>query len=166
MDIFKKIVKKIIGLLMTLTIIIGVVFIVLFIFGIVPYAVVSGSMEPTIPTGSLCFINKHVAYEDIQKGDIIGFVAPTGVSVTHRVVEVTDEGLETKGDKNNTSDGISTNKDNYLGKNVFTIPKLGYVVRILQTTRGRIIVVTLVVVILISCFFVDDKKEKKVKEEK
>ena len=36
------------------------------------YTVVSGSMEPAIPTGSLVYV-EHVAPEDIEEGDVIAF---------------------------------------------------------------------------------------------
>ena len=37
------------------------------------YTVVSGSMEPAIPTGSLVYV-EHVAPEDIEEGDVIAFL--------------------------------------------------------------------------------------------
>jgi len=161
MENFTKIIKLVISWLMTLIIIVGSLFVFLFVIGIVPYVVLSGSMEPTIETGSLCFINKHVKYDDIKVGDVVAYTASTTANVTHRVVNITDEGFETKGDRNDTTDGISVNKDNYIGKNVFSIPKIGFAVRTLQTARGRIIIITLVIVVLIAGFCFDDKKEKK-----
>ena len=160
MDLFTSILKKVISLMMTLILIVGITFIVLYVVGIVPYVVVSGSMEPTIETGSLCFINKHASYNSIKVNDIIAYKAPTGANVTHRVVRITSEGFETQGDKNNNSDGFSTTPNNFLGKNVFSIPKLGYAVKKMQTTTGRIVVVTTAVVILAASFLMDDGKRK------
>ncbi len=160
MNIFTSILKKLTSLIMTLILIVGVAFIVLYLVGVVPYVVVSGSMEPTIPTGSLCFINKHAAYSSIKVNDIIAYKAPTGANVTHRVVSITSEGIETQGDRNNTSDGFSTNPNNFLGKNIFSIPKLGFAIREMQTTTGKIIVVTTAVVILMASFLMDDTKRK------
>ena len=161
MNIFTTILKKGISLLMTLILVVGIAFIVLYLVGIVPYVVVSGSMEPTIPTGSLCFINRHTAYSSVKVNDIIAYKAPTGANVTHRVVSITSEGIETQGDRNNTSDGFLTNQKNFLGKNIFSIPKLGYAVREMQTTTGKIIVVTTAVVILMASFLMDDTKRKR-----
>ena len=76
--------------------------------GIDAYVVRSGSMEPAIQTGSLCFVNTHTPYDDIKAGDVIAFRIATGDLVTHRAITVTDQGIETKGDNNDTSDGIST----------------------------------------------------------
>ena len=156
MKFFTKIIKAIISLLMTLIIVVGSIFVILFMVGIVPYVVLSGSMEPTIETGSLCFINKHVKYEDINNEDIIAYTTNTKANVTHRVINITEEGLETKGDRNDISDGVSVNESNYIGKNIFSIPKVGFLVSALQTARGRIIVITLVIMILIASFCFDD----------
>lgn len=165
MEKFMKVIKVLINTLMTIVLIVGVIFIFLFIIGIEPFVVESGSMQPTIETGSLSFINKHVDYKDIKENDVIAFKASTGSMVTHRVIKITDEGFETKGDSNDTSDGISTNESNYIGKNIFSIPKVGYLVKLLQTTIGRIVLITIIIIVLLSGFLLDDsKKGKRYKE--
>lgn len=157
MDIFFKVIKVIINTLMTLMIIVGIVFIVLYFIGIEPFVVKTGSMKPEIQPGSVSFINKNVEYDSIQTGDIIAFKASTGDRVTHRVINITDSGFETKGDANNNSDGISTNRKNYIGKNIFSIPNVGFLVMLIQTTRGKIILVTLIIVVLLLGFVKFDK---------
>ena len=159
-----KAIKAIINALMTVILILGIAFILLYLVGIEPFVVISGSMEPKIQTGSLCFINKHAKYSSIKVNDVIAYEASTGDKVTHRVINITDEGMETQGDKNNISDGISTNENNFIGKNIFSIPKLGYGIKLMQTSRGKVIVITLVIVILLSAFLIDDNKGKRVKE--
>lgn len=101
-----------------------------------PRIVLSGSMEPKIHTGSICFINKKVPYDKIKTGDIIAFKAGKNTMVTHRVISVTNSGFETKGDANKVSDGISTNKTNYRGKTILSIPYAGYISMYLQSTRS------------------------------
>jgi len=161
MNKFTNVIKAFLDVLMTLILIVGGIFIVLYIIGIEPYVVETGSMEPAIKRGSLSFINKHVSYESIKENDVIAYTAPTGSKVTHRAIKITDDGIETQGDKNNNSDGISTTKGNYIGKNIFSIPKLGYVVKIIQTTRGRVILITVIIVILVAGFLLDDGKKGK-----
>ena len=97
-----------------------------FALGIRPYIVMSGSMEPAILTGSVCFVNTNVPYEEIKEGDVVSFRLGQGM-VTHRVVCVTEEGLETKGDANDCADGITTTRENYCGETVWSIPYAGYV---------------------------------------
>ena len=121
-------------------------------FGIKPYIVMSGSMEPTIHTGSVCFVNTSADYSDIKKGDIIAFQAAENMLVTHRAVAVSDAGIETKGDANKVSDGISTTKDNFIGRTVFSLPYVGYWSQALQTAQGRIIEVSVAAVLVLSAF--------------
>lgn len=157
-----KIVKGVINALTTLIIAIGGLFLVLYAFGVVPYVVLSGSMEPTIDTGSLCFINKHTDYESIKENDIIAFKMKDGTLVTHRAVEITENGIVTKGDNNNDIDSSKVTKQNFVGKDLFWIPKVGYLVKAFQTTKGKIIIISVIVLLFVSGFlFGDDKKKEK-----
>ena len=88
-----KIVKAIVNVLTTIIIGVGGLILVLYLFGIVPYVVLSGSMEPTIDTGSLFFINKNSKYEDVKEKDIIAFKLSDGTLVTHRAIEITETGI-------------------------------------------------------------------------
>jgi signal peptidase len=155
-----KIIKIIFNILTTLIISVGGLFLILYICGIVPYVVLSGSMEPTIDTGSLCFINKHEDIKNIKEKDIIAFKLNDGTLVTHRAVEITEEGIITKGDNNEEIDNNYVKKDNYVGKNIFWIPKVGYVVKAFQTTKGKIIGITLIILLVVSSFIFDDNKKK------
>ena len=163
---FLKILNFIFNSILTIIIIIGILFIGLYIIGIEPSVVQSGSMEPQIETGSVCFINKLVKYDDIKENDIIAFKLPTGVGVTHRVIKITNEGFTTKGDNNETEDLIKTTKENYIGKNIFSIPKVGYAVKLIQTTRGKIILGTIILVIFLAGLLIGEPSKKKQQKEK
>ena len=157
-----KIIKKIINVLTTLIIVVGGIFLVLYLFGIVPYVILSGSMEPTIKTGSLCFINKKVDIQEIKKKDIIAFKFDDGTLVTHRVDKINKDGIITKGDNNKRVDDGVVTANNYVGKNIFWIPKVGYVVMAFQSTRGKIVLITCVVLLfIVGMLFGDDTKKKK-----
>ena len=160
-----KIIKKIINVLTTLIIVVGGIFLVLYLFGIVPYVILSGSMEPTIKTGSLCFINKKVDFQEIKKKDVIAFKLDDGTLVTHRVNKINKDGIITKGDNNKRVDDGVVTANNYVGKNIFWIPKVGYVVMAFQSTRGKIVLITCVVLLfVVGMLFGDDtKKEKEIK---
>ena len=161
MDKTLKVIKAVINALMTMILIFGIIFVLLYVIGIEPFVVESGSMQPTIQTVSLSFINKNVDYEKIKENDVIAFRAQTGNLVTHRVIKITDVGFETKGDSNDISDGVSTTKDNYIGKNIFSIPKAGFLVKIIQTPRGKIILITFIILILIYGFLFGENKKTK-----
>lgn len=131
-----------------------------------PRIVLSGSMEPKIHIGSICFINKKVPYDKIKTGDIIAFKAGKNTMVTHRVISVTNSGFETKGDANKVSDGISTNKTNYRGKTILSIPYAGYISMYLQSTRGKIILVSVIVALFIAGLILpQEKNQEEVKNE-
>ena len=159
-----KIVKGIINVLTTIIIGVGGLILVLYLFGIVPYVVLSGSMEPTIDTGSLCFINKNAKYEDVKEKDIIAFKLSDGTLVTHRAIEITETGIVTKGDNNDGADSNQVKKDNFVGKNLFWIPKVGYAVKAFQSTKGKIIVITSIVLLFAAGFLFGENKNKEVKE--
>ena len=128
--------------------------------------VLSGSMEPTIETGSLCFINKHAKFSSIKKKDVIAYRMKSSTLVTHRVVKIDDTCVVTKGDNNKNDDGCSVTSSNFVGKNIFWIPKVGYLVMAFQSTKGKIIFITCIILLLVVGFlFSDDKKNKEVKKE-
>ena len=107
---------------------------ILFAMGIKPSITVSGSMEPEIKTGSLCFVNTRASFYDVEEGDVIAFETPTGGMVTHRVIGAEEGGivLITKGDNNEISDGPTTSVENFRGETLFSIPYLGYAVAAIQ----------------------------------
>lgn len=105
------------------------------LFSLTPYVVMSGSMEPSIRTGSLCFVDGSDT--DAKPGDVIAFRAADGILVTHRVVDVTEEGSYiTRGDNNNEADTAPVSKENVTGKTLFSIPAAGYAVMKLRTPGG------------------------------
>lgn len=161
MNLISKVIKGLINSLMTLVLLIGIVFIALYVIGIEPFVVETGSMEPVIHAGSISFINRHAKYDDIKQGDVIAFTVATGDRVTHRVINITEEGFETKGDANSASDGISTTRMNFIGKNIFSIPKAGYGIKLIQTKRGKIILVTIIIVFLLMGLLLGDNKKGK-----
>lgn len=111
------------------------------VFGYSIYTVISGSMEPAIPVGSLVYV-KYQEPESIQKKDVIAFYGAKDSSsiVTHRVV--TNKKLSgefiTKGDANQTNDMNPVNYTNYMGKVVLTIPVIGGIAQSFTTGNGKI----------------------------
>lgn len=137
-----------------------------FMFGYKPAIVLSGSMEPTIETGSIVLIDKNDT-EDIAKGDIIAFNVDN-TFITHRVTKIDDEGIHTKGDGNQTADLWVLQQDDVAGKTAYWIPKAGYVASWLTSKKGMIIVVGICVALIIASFldFSPKSKQEKKKEEK
>lgn len=136
----------------------------------------SGSMEPTLPVGSLVIVTP-CEYEDLQLGDIVTFEG-SGINFTHRIVgkkydtgsgyikvEPDDPRYEsatwyTKGDANNNEDG-PLNK-NIVGKvyenHCFTFT--GLVVRYVRANYIIVIVFTIILVAFIEVLkYLRDKLE-------
>lgn len=93
------------------------------LFGLVPYGIVSGSMEPTIPVGSLAFVD--VGDRSPKVRDVVAFRAG-GQVVTHRVVDVSLDGYVTKGDANETRDPNVLQGSQVLGVYRTHVPVLGF----------------------------------------
>ena len=104
--------------------------------------VYTGSMEPAIPVGGLVVI-KPVDPETLREGDIICFRFSESTSVTHRIVNVTDEGFTTKGDANEDPDQGIVEKENVIGKVVFIVPFIGYLGYFVRTPIGFILLIIL-----------------------
>ncbi len=90
----------------------------------------SGSMEPGIPTGSLVIVKPESMY---AKGDVITFGKDTKADIptTHRIVTISDANGETtytvKGDANEEADPNPVNERTVIGKVIFHLPYVGFV---------------------------------------
>lgn len=108
-----------------------------FLLGMRPRIVVSGSMEPTVPVGSLAYLSPYREAETITEGDIIAYETGNAMTVLHRVVriDVGERNFVTKGDANQTEDPGKISFEQYRGKLVFVIPLAGYLAAALQQHR-------------------------------
>ncbi|MDO5133480.1 MAG: signal peptidase I [Eubacteriales bacterium] len=102
------------------------------------YDVVSGSMEPSIPIGSVIYV-KPTDPLDVEKGDIIAYRSGENI-IMHRVVinRVVEGTFTTKGDANNVEDLFEVPYENLTGIVVRHIPVLGQVLILFASTFGRI----------------------------
>lgn len=94
-------------------------------FGYEPIWCMSNSMVPTFHEGSLCYIDTNYDVDTVEKGDIIAFRLSNGSEVTHRVYDVTEDGIITKGDANEDVDISPISKEQIFGENVFQIEYIG-----------------------------------------
>ena len=102
------------------------------------YNIVSGSMAPAIPIGSVIFVERVEATE-VQPDDVIAFYSGNSV-ITHRVVsnQVVEGTFITKGDANETEDLAPIPYSMLAGRVVKHYPVLGLVMEILTTTAGKV----------------------------
>jgi signal peptidase len=111
--------------------------------GMATYVVRSGSMEPAIHTGSIIFA-REVDPRTLRVGDVVVYNLPhTGESVTHRVIEVEDDGSQprfiTKGDANGAPDDWTVQYNGAAGKVVFSLQLAGYFWRYVNTPQGKLL---------------------------
>jgi len=171
----KKATDIIFTVAMSLVIILAVLIAGVRIFGLMPYAVISGSMEPEYPVGSLIYVKK-VPVSELVEDVPITYVIEGGTVVTHRIVEVLpDEDNPTvvrfrvKGDANDYVDGNPVHINNVIGKPVMKIPLLGYVFYFVQHPPGCYIMIAAIALLMLAAFLPDlisriisegEKKEK------
>jgi len=120
--------------------------------GIRLLVVKSGSMEPTIRTGSMVItksqadyvVNDIVTYRDRDKPD---------ETITHRVVGEENQGniklFTTQGDANGSPDSAKVLPDQVIGKVRIQIPYFGYAVAFSRTSLGLIILIVIPATIII-----------------
>ena len=105
------------------------------------YVVVSGSMEPNIPVGSLA-LSKKVDPATLETGDVIVFVNPARgtTPITHRVVsnDTANGKIVTKGDANESEDVNPATYENVVGKVEVHVPYAGSLASMLTSALGKI----------------------------
>lgn len=153
MNSFKKVFNNVLNIVITI-LVFGVVTIFLFmlvtsnssaILGIRNFNVLTGSMEPKIPVGSLVFTMDAANY---NIGDVIAFKRGD-ITVTHRIVGIKDGLFETKGDANNSVDPQMVTKSNIIGKEFFVLPLFGKVVTFIKTVPGFLLLIVVPTIIFI-----------------
>ena len=136
------------------------------VFGYEMYTVISGSMEPEIPIGSLVCI-KGTEPADAKEGDVIAFYGArdSAAIVTHRVVEnhVVMGEIITKGDANQTNDMNPVDYDNFIGRVELSIPKLGLAAQIFTSFEGKVAaagVIGLAVILFSISLLIDGRRKE------
>lgn len=161
-----KILKKIISYLSILCYIVIIVLVLILapmIIGYKPVVVLSGSMEPAYPVGSLIYY-KTASFEDIDKNDAITFYIDSDTLVTHRVVVKNEisQTFVTKGDANPTNDADPVEYKNVAGKALeIYLPVIGSVfVSSVKYIAVAVIGGILLLNIILSNLIVDEKQPK------
>ena len=121
----------------------------------------TSSMEPTIPTYSVCLVTTRVSYDDLSVGDIVVYTrASDGEQIVHRVVEMTDEGVITRGDANRNDDGVSVTPDTLFARYIMHIPYLGYIYVFVRTPIGVVTIVALFIALAVLNIATAKREEK------
>ena len=104
----------------------------------------SGSMEPSINVGGIVVVKPSNSY---APGDVItyGEDTPDQIPTTHRIVsERVAEGVAlytTKGDANDSNDPGEVRESEIIGKVLFDIPYLGYLLDFARQPLGFVLII-------------------------
>jgi len=114
--------------------------------------VISGSMEPNIPVGSVVLIKPANEY---KKGDVITFNtgSKSKIPTSHRIVNTAIQDGEivymTKGDANNSPDVDGIKKGDVIGKVLFHVPFVGFFVDFIKKPVGFFIFIIIPAIIIV-----------------
>lgn len=157
----KKIWNTITTILVILVVICAVLLVGARLIGLQIYTVLSGSMEPNYPTGSVIYVKDADPYQ-LQSGDVITFMLDEDTVATHRIVGVEKDPedpsvvrFRTKGDANDVEDGGLVHYKNVIGTPIFSIPYLGYIANYIQNPPGTYIAIAGGAILLILVFLPD-----------
>lgn len=170
----KKVWNIVTNILVVLVVLLAVILVGSRLAGFKVFTVLSGSMEPTYPTGSLIFV-KEVDPFQLQVGDVITFMLDEETIATHRIVDIVPDEedstvirFQTKGDANEAEDAGLVHYKNVIGTPIFSIPKLGYIMNYVQHPPGTYVALAMVAILLLLMLLpdllFDTKDEKKGKK--
>lgn len=123
------------------------------LWGFHAFIVTSGSMEPSIHTGSLV-ITQYNPPQSLKLGDIITFMPPIKERefVTHRIIHIAQQQnltlFKTKGDSNINQDTWTLAGGAIVGKVTYTIPYVGYLFSFIKSKIGMVLFILLPAVII------------------
>jgi signal peptidase len=114
--------------------------------GATPLAVLTPSMEPTLPVGTLVVV-KPTPVQEIRLGDVITYQIKPGepAVVTHRVVEVRSISTGeiqflTKGDNNDATDPTVVTAPQLKGRVWYSVPLAGFISMAVGASLGPVVV--------------------------
>lgn len=129
------------------------------------YGVLTGSMVPAYPIGSLIYV-QDVDPNELELRDVITFSSGKTI-VTHRIVEIVRDDnnpyqlkFRTKGDANNDPDASLVGPADIIGKVAFGIPHLGTVANYIQNPPGLYVTIFIGLALIGLVIFMDTDDNK------
>ncbi len=129
------------------------------VIGGTTFVVAGGSMEPTLPLGAAVVV-APVAASDLAVGDIVSLRAGEHHAVfTHRIARLADHDgspwIGTRGDANAAADPSLAPATDVIGRLVFFVPLLGYLVMAVGSLQGLMFMVSLGVLLLAGAWILE-----------
>ena len=116
------------------------------VFRYKPLVVLSGSMVPTFPVGSIIY-TMPVTEDKLEVGDIITFKLSDGTFVSHRINNIENGLYETKGDANDSVDPNKVKFSDILVKDMNIC--ISYLVIYVNYINTHMFLVVIAVIILV-----------------
>lgn len=153
-------INKIKNIFIKISYILIIVYLIIFIPGIwghKPLVILSGSMEPTLKVGGIMYYY-DTDISNLNKGDILVYQQDTDI-ISHRIVDIDDNGIITKGDVNNITDYEKVDYNKILGKGTnWSIPYIGHYAKFVY--NHKVILYILVIIVAIDDLIDIIKKRK------
>jgi signal peptidase len=136
--------------------------------GATPYTIVSGSMRPAMPPGTMVVV-RPVDADQVRVGDVVTYQLRSGEPqvVTHRVVSVGIDGkgsriFRTQGDANDVADRGWVTAAQLKGLRWYAVPHLGRVVNLLGGSQRHMVLTGLAGILLVyaAYMFASDRRRR------
>lgn len=116
------------------------------LWGYKPLVIISGSMEPILKVGGILYY-KEIGTQEYKNNDIVVFKS-TKYLISHRIVEITDDGFITKGDANKNIDSNKVYFNKALGKGTnWSIPYIGYYADFIYKNKWILVIILIILII-------------------
>lgn len=126
------------------------------IFDFRSYIVLTGSMEPELPVGSMVYTQPKPSY---GVGDVITFTDKEDRTVTHRITAVKGDAYETRGDANTKEDADLVPKDKVVGSVFMHVPYIGKYIDFLKAPQNFVLFIVLPALLFVGIEFWNIRNE-------
>ncbi len=130
--------------------------------GHTPLIIRGGSMEPSIPLGSLVLV-QAIDAATVSIDDFLTVRFDNGVVVTHRVTRLVDSAaermFEMRGDANETVDASLVPARALVGRVHLVAPLLGYLLFLLSQPSGGLAAMSLLAMALLAYWLLEDMEQ-------
>lgn len=106
-----------------------------------PYCILTSSMAPAMPAGTLVWVYTHADPASMEQGEVVAYQTASGAQVTHRIVENDPEAgqMVTKGDANEAADPAPVPYGRVIGRSAAFLPGAGALLSQAQANKALLV---------------------------
>lgn len=128
------------------------------VFGYSIFQIKTGSMEDKLKVGDIIIVDIIDSKDILKEEEIISYIEE-GKIITHRIVEIDENSIITKGDANNTTDDPIERKQ-VIGKVIKTISNVQIWTQVLKTKEVYTMIIITIVLFVVTFSINTEKVEK------